>query len=290
MSCDLPQLTLQCQQKKVAPREMARGSATSDGQFCFFAPDGSNSVYKYDGQTGKWMKLPSCPHRDTTLVIIDEKLTAVGGEDWSNYTNKLLTLKQNSNKWAEVYPKMQAAHSCPTAVTTSDGSHLVVIGGYDDGGWNTRVELFQVKSRTWYKLVDLPQPLLYPSATICGDQLNVIGTESDVNGYSCSLQGLLSSDLSRVTLSWKPLPALPVTHSTTATLSGQLVLVGGGPYESPVSSIHQLLDGEWVKIGSMANARSWCLVANQSPGEIIIVGGRSGYDDLDIVEECVVAF
>ena len=81
-----------------------------------------------------------------------------------------------------------------------------------------------------------------------------------------------------------------MTHSTTATLSGQLVLVGGGPYESPVSSIHQLLDGEWVKIGSMAKARSWCLVANQSPGDIIIVGGRSGYDDLDIVEECVVAF
>ena len=45
-----------------------------------------------------------------------------------------------------------------------------------------------------------------------------------------------------------------------------------------------------MKIGSMAKARSWCLVANQSPGEIIIVGGRSGYDDLDIVEECVVVF
>ena len=103
----------------------------------------------------------------TTLVIIDVELS--WGERIGLTTPKTINIQPNSKKWVEVYPKMQVAHSCPTAVTTSDGSHLVVIRGYDDGGWNPRVELFQVRSRTWYKLADLPQPLLYPSATISGD-------------------------------------------------------------------------------------------------------------------------
>ena len=83
-------------------------------------------------------------------------------------------------------------------------------------------------------------------------------------------------------LSWKPLPPLPVTSSTTATLCGQLVLIGGSQDRSPVNSIHQLVDGQWVEIGSMTSGRGWCLVASTSPDKIIIVGG-------DSVEECVVA-
>ena len=58
---------------------------------------------------------------------------------------------------------------------------------------------------------------------------------------------------------------------------------------SSVNSIHQLVDGEWVRIGSMASDRWHCLVASPSPDRIIIVGSayygsRSEYS----VEECAV--
>ena len=69
---------------------------------------------------------------------------------------------------------MNTACYSPAVVSTSDGDYLIVIGGYDGGRWTATVELFQVKNRRWHKLTDLPQPLPYPSATICGDQLNVI--------------------------------------------------------------------------------------------------------------------
>ena len=149
-----------------------------------------------------------------------------------------------------------------------------------------------MKSRRWHQLTDLPQPLSLPSATICGDQLNVIGI--DANGYSCSLSSLPSRDqpiTSPLTLSWKPLPHLPVTQSTAATLCGQLVLIGGWQGGSPVNSIHQLVGGEWVKIGSMAGGRCHCLVVSPSPDKIIIVGGRNNPFQLrpiDEVEECLV--
>ena len=294
-----PQLTVKCHRKKTASCGMIRGSATTDGQFAYFTPWGSTSVYRYEWRREKWEALPSCPHSNSGLVIIDGKLIAVGGEDGPFLRiNKLLTLRQK--KWVEEYPPMNTARYSPAVVSTTDDEYLIVIGGWGGGGWGggglfgwhtATVELFQVKSRRWYKLTDLPQPLTRPSATICGDQLNVIG--KDANGYSCSLQALPSSDqpiTSPLTLSWKPLPPLPVTHSTAATLCGQLVVIGGRRRDgSPVNSIHQLVDGQWVEIGSMATDRFRCLVVSPSPDKIIIVGGvdRHGHN-VNYVEECVV--
>ena len=269
---------------------MTRGSATTDGHFAYFTPHYSTSVYRYEWRTEKWEELPSYLHHDSGLVIIDGKLTAVGGWDGSHYTNKLLTLQQK--KWVEEYPPMNKARSSPAVVSTSDGEYLIVIGGYvGDSCWTATIELFQVHSRRWYKLTDLPKPLPHPSATMCGDQLNVIG--DDANGYSCPFQALPSSDqpiTSPLTLSWKPLPPLPVTFSTAVTIFGQLVLIGGSRRDwSSVHSIHQLVDGQWVEIGSMTTGRHWCLVISPSPDQIIIVGGDEGFfQKLDVVEECIV--
>ena len=264
---------------------MHRGSATTDGQFAYFTPVTSTSLYQYEYSTEKWSDLPPCPYGNSGLAIIDSELTTVGGEDGRSYTNKLFTLRQR--KWIEKYPPMNTAGNRPAVVSTSDGDYLNVIGWYDGDHWTATVELFQVKNRRWHKLTDLPQPLPNPSATICGDQLlNIIGSHG--NGYSCSLQALPSSDrpiTSPLTLSWKPLPHLPGTYSTAATLCGQLVIIGGMQGLLPVNSIHQLVDGEWVRIGSMASDRQLCLVASPSPDRIIIVGG---YGALDSFEECAV--
>ena len=264
---------------------MLRGSATTDGPFAYFTPDNSTILYQYEYSTEKWSDLPPCPYRDSGLVIINSELTTVGGWDGRSRTNKLFTLRQR--KWVEKYPPMNTTCSHSAVVSTSDGDYLIVIGGHIGGGhWIATVELFQVKNRRWHKLTDLPQPLRSRSATVCGDQLNVIG--SDGNGYSCSLQALPSSDrpiTSPLTLSWKPLPHPPVIASTAATLCEQLVIIGGMQDMPLVNSIHQLVDGEWVRIGSMATHRCLCLVASQSPHRIIIVGGWGAGDS---VEECAV--
>ena len=267
---------------------MWRGSATTDEQFEYFTPHGYELVYSYQLSTEKWKELPPSPYRNSGLVIIDGELTTVGGESGSRYTNKLFTLRQG--QWVEHYPPMNTERSSPAVVSTSDGNYIVVIGGYGVGDcWTATVELFHVRSRRWYELTNLPQDLTYPSATICDNQIYVIG--HDGTGYSCSLQALLSSDqpitsqsISNI-LTWTPLPQLPVVRSTAATLCGQLVTVGGMRGVSLVNSIHQLLDGQWVEIGSMSSDRCYCLVVNPSPDKMMIVGGLGA---LDSVEECVV--
>ena len=191
---------------------------------------------------------------------------------------------------------MKTARSKTAVVSTSDGEYVLVIGGSGGGGWTATVELFQVRSRRWSDLTHLPRPLTLPSATICGNHIHVIG--GDDNGFSCSLQDLPSSDQPTMsqsrsrTISWSPLPPLPVTASTAATLCGQLVIIGGRGGRSSVKSIHQLVDGQWVEIGYMSSGRRMCLVVSSSPDKMMIVGGWgrmfSVATDLDSVEECVV--
>ena len=286
-----PQLTVQCHKKKTAPCEMRRGSATTDNQSAYFTPNGSDLVYSYQWSTEKWEKLPLSPYRSYGLVIIDGELTAVGGWGGYRYTNKVLTLRRG--RWVEHYHPMNTARSSPAVVSTSDGNYIVVIGGdVDVVGWTATVELFHVRSRRWYKLTNLPQALPHPSAIICDNKLHVIGY--DGTGYLCSLQALLSSDqpilsqsISNI-LTWTSLPQQPVVRSTAATLCGQLVTVGGKQGRSEVNSIHQLINGQWVKIGSMSSGREMCLVVTPSPDKMMIVGGWGGYMQSNNVEECVV--
>ena len=272
---------------------MNRGSATSDLQYAYLIPYGSHSAYRYEWSTEKWDELPPCPYSNSALVIIDGALTAVGGEDGSRFTNKLVTLRQR--RWVEELPSMKTARSSTAVVSTSDGEYVLVIGG-DSGGvvvgrhrhrrWNiTTVELFQVRRREWAKLTHLPQALSRPSATICGNLIHVIGRDGD--GFSCSLQDLPSSDQPTTrsrTISWSPLPRLPVTASTAATLCGQLVIIGGKRDRLFVNSILQPVDGQWVEIGSMCSGRERCLVVSPSPDKMMMVGGWR----TNTVEECVV--
>ena len=269
---------------------MIRGSATTDHQFAYFTQDDSNLVYSYEWNTEQWNELPSFTYSNFALVTIDGTLTTVGGGVYrSGYTNKLFTLRQR--QWVEEYPPMNTVRSRPAVVSTSGGDYIIGIGGSGDVDWTGTVELFQVKTRRWYKLTNIPQPLSFPSATICGNQLHVIGWED--NGYTCSIKNLPSSDEPITSqsiphlISWTPIPRLPVTHSTAATLYGQLVIIGGMQYGSTVNSIHQLVDGKWVVIGSMSSGRRDCLVVSPSPDRMMIVGGV-GAGLLDNVEECIV--
>ena len=83
------------------------------------------------------------------------------------------------------------------------------------------------------------------------------------------------------TIAWIPLPRQPVTCSTATSLSGQLVIVGGLQSGSSVKSIYQLVDEEWVEVGSLSSGRSKCLVVATSPDKMMIVGGQGGEKNVE---------
>ena len=290
------QLTVQCSPPTKGPSAIFRGSATTYQNIAYVTRPNSKSVYcSPENNQDKWKELMPCPYLNSGLVVIDGALTAVGGDDGSRYTNNVFTLRES--EWAEKHPQMNIARFRPTIVSTTDPDsghmNIFVIGGRNIGGWTNVVEVFNTGSRTWSQLASLPQYFAYPSAAIGRSELYVIGCDNE--GCSCSLQALLSSERLFQSRSiylentWKLIPHLPVKFSTAATLCGQLVIVGGRQEDgSPVNSIHQLVGGQWVKIGSMSISRSMCLVVSPSPNKIVVVGGMDDSVE-DNVEECVVS-
>ena len=267
---------------------MSRGSAAFNRTFAYITSIWSNEAYLYTISTDEWLSLPPCPHSMSALVSIDNELTAVGGSSGGNRTNKLFTLRQGS--WVEVYPPMGRRLSNVACVGISNTHHMniIVIGGFGGVGWSTAVQLLNTHSRRWSTLTSLPKPLPYLSAVVCGDLLYVIGGNCV---YSYFLSALLDRTRPYKSLQssiWKPLPDLPLYHSTPANLAGQLVCVSGRPgwrWGSPRDdSIHQLVDGQWEKIGTISSARDFCLVVTPSPDRMLVVGGYTGSSLSDIVE------
>ena len=97
-------------------------------------------------------------------------LTAVGGFD-SNYVNKLLSLV-GEGKWVEQLPCMPTKRRYTAAVCS--GKTLVVIGGESDRTLKT-VELLDIDSLQWFSVSELPHPRFCASATVCGDNLYLVG-------------------------------------------------------------------------------------------------------------------
>ena len=78
-----------------------------------------------------------------------------------------------------------------------------------------------------------------------------------------------------------------MTCSTIATLCEQVVVISGAQDGHPVNDIYQLMNGQWVKIGSMSSSKWLCLVVSPSPDRAVIVGGATEHLlPSNCVEEC----
>lgn len=286
-----PQLRLWCAQR-TAPETLWRGAAATDQNIAYFTPGGLNKVYRCILSSDEWQELPRCPYDNPGLVVIDNVLTTIGGGNASGSTNKAFTLRQD--QWKEEFPPMTTARFKVACVSYFDGSHMniIAIGGKGDGNmWTTAVEMLNTYSQTWSTLTNLPRPLPYPTATSCGDKLYVI--EHEGGSYSCSLQVHWEHPRQMTTSTmWTSLPRLPVKHSTAATLCEQLVSVGGHQGGCSDNSILQLVDGQWVRIGSLPCGREMCLVVSPSPDKLVVVGGHhispNTSTSLGTVESCTV--
>ena len=272
-----------------APEMMHFGSCTADGHMAYFRDVSTDNVHAHNATTGKWNKLPKCPHTLFALVVVNGVLTAVGGYSLG-YTNKLLSLV-GEGKWVEQLPCMPTKRRNTAAVCS--GKTLVVIGGYCGGRLKT-VELLDIDSLQWFIACELPHPLTQASATVCGDNLYLVGgVDKDGNSTTsvliCSLSALVQSAkpatlggrsekaFSQTEQVWRAVASLPVTRSTCASLNGQLIAVGGrdSHNKKTTNSVYAYdpTTYRWDVISTMPTARSHCLVAVLPGNQLMVVGG-----------------
>ena len=279
-----------------APEKMHFGSCTADGDMAYFRDQYTNNFHAHNAATGKWNKLPNHPHKNSTLVVVNGVPTAVGGYDSSeNDTNKLLSLV-GEEKWVEQLPCMPTKRYSTVAVCS--GKTLVVIGGQSDNNVKLKtVELLDIDSLQWFIASELPHPLHRASATVCGDNLYLVGG-IDKDDYpiksvlTCSLSALVQSAkpatlggrsekaFSQTEQVWREVASLPVVQSTCASLNGQLIAVGGrdSHNEKTTNSVYAYnpTTDRWDVISTMPTARRRCLVAVLPGNQLMVVGGLTG--------------
>ena len=277
-----------------APEKMCFGSCTAYGDMAYFR---DYYAHAHNAATGKWNTLPNCPYRVFTLVVVNGVLTAVGGIDSSGNTNKLLRLV-GEGKWVEQLPCMPTKRYNTAAVCS--GKTLVVIGGQSgdilSGVALQTVELMDIDSLQWFIASELPHPLYRASATVCGDNLYLVGGfdkdgKATKSVLTCSLSALVQSTkpvtlggrlkkaFSHTEQVWREVASLPVVNSTCASLNGQLIAVGGSDshykHTNSVYAYDPTTD-RWDVISTMPSARSLCLVAVLPGNQLMVVGGVTG--------------
>ena len=270
-----------------APRRMHRGSATECGNRAYFRPGFTDDILSYNSDTKKWSNLlPVCPRDRFTLTVVKGFVTAVGGRQENKYTNTLLSLVGEGGRktWEEHFPPMPTKRSY-TAVACS-GKALVVAGGEKEGDTVlTTVEVMDTDTLQWSTASSLPHPLTQSSATVCGDRAYVVGGRDKQGSLTESVfTRSLNILLQTKTLSlpgnhseWEKIADLPVFTSTSATLNGQLLAVGG--YDSRKKATNNIYSyntetNSWEVISHMHAPRSWCLVTVLPENKLMVVGGE----------------
>ena len=284
-----------------APCKMWGEVSAVDGSVAYFKPQGFKNAFAYNATTNKWSELPKCPNSYVSLAMINSLLTAIGGRTPSDeVTNSLLSL--TDNKWTKQFPPMPTKR-CVTAVVCSSKS-LIVAGGLGEGIKNLRVvEVMDTETLQWSTASSLPHPLSEATATLCGDQVYVLGGFSggpSKSVFTCSLAALLQSCQSQSLVAqlktlpltsrpkvWHQLADTPVILSTCASLHGQLLAVcGKGSDDKETTAIHMYntTTNSWEIISHMTTPRYQCSVAVLPQNELMVVYGATPSGLTDSVE------
>ena len=112
-----------------APETMSSflGSVVTHDNTAYFSV--AYDVYSYTTLQNKWTKLKQCEYEDFSMVVVNNKLTRIGG-CCVDATNSLLCLTgscSSETKWEELLPPMPTKCVSTAAVTTP--THLLVAGG-----------------------------------------------------------------------------------------------------------------------------------------------------------------
>ena len=280
---------------KQAPETLssAVGAAVVHGNTAFFSCH--FNVYSYNILEDEWTKLQQCEYQKTSLAIVHDTLTTVGGcASDCTPTNTLLSLSQSGSrwKWGKGLPSMTTERIHPATVTIT--THLVVAAGKKEylGDGLSTVEVLDTETLQWSMASSLPQDIALLQMTLCSGNVYL---SSGNTVFSCSVEGLLQScqlpphkptsiNSSKSGSIWTRQANIPVWRFSLATLGEHVLAIGG----ESTANIHcyDRATGSWSVIGEMPTPRYNALTLVSPDSELIVVGGTgdSVFNPFDITE------
>ena len=285
---------------------MIRGAAVVDEatNIAYFM-NTNGEICSYNPTTNTWNDLPTCPLFGSSLAVVNDLVTAVGGEEKTSNkpTTTLVSLetKDGEKTWKEQrqYHPIPSPRSFAAVVCTRNS--LIVAGGkkgrqYGQTYENT-VEIMDTESGLWCSAARLPYPYSRMSMTVCRDRIYMLGgfglTGRVQSVVSCSIDTLLHSQTwsswlkSRITFRsvWSLVAKLPRYHFATAiSISDQLFALGGCSSRDEnacTKCIHKynVDTNSWEYVCDMPRSVDRCLAAVLPPNKLIVVGGGVRSED-----------
>ena len=267
------------------------GGVTENVEYC-------NQVFQYDTSRNEWSRLP--PHQVVYFAMAQfvGHLITVGGmiPRGGGVTGKVYRFKEESQKWEEFIKPMPTARAHLTIATTQ--SAIVASGGaasIRDGEpvLCDTVEVYSSATSQWYTADPLPVPCGGMTSVTIADIWYQLGGSGGAKDLTTVLHAPLTTLIQRATSPthqsashtsvWKTLPDTPKYKSTAASLSGNLLAVGGYNEEIPASpAVHIFfpLTNSWVRVttGDLPEPHYACTAEQLSSNQLLVVGG---YDDQD---------
>ena len=210
---------------------------------------------------------------------------------------KVYCFQDESQKWKEFLKPMPTGRTHLSVATTQ--SAIVTSGGVT----NVRddklvvcatVEVYSSETSRWHTAEPLPVPCWGRTSTIIADTWYLLGgtgaVGKDITGVLYApLAALVQNPLAvrRFTspashmLAWKTLPNTPLKNSAAASLSGNLLAVGGRSDKTTAShTVHVFfpITNSWVRVttGDLLKPRYNCTTVLLSANQMLVVGG---FDD-----------
>ena len=268
------------------------GGATENVEDC-------NQVFQYDPSRNEWSHLP--PHQVAGFAMaqfMGHIITVGGGiPHGGGLTGKVYRFKEESQKWKQFLKPMPTARYCASVATTQ--SAIVASGG----GTGIRdgvtvpcatVEVYSSETSQWYTADPLPVPcVLMTSVTIADTWYQLGGGGTDEKDLTTVLYASLTTLIQRAISPthqsaspmsvWKTLPDTPMYMSTAASLSGNLLAVGGYNDKIPPSpAVHIFfpLTDSWVRAttGNLPEPCYGCIAVQLSSNQLLVVGGKDDQD------------
>ena len=300
----LTSLKLRWREGKRIPSRMSRWcDAVVEGDMVYVMDGGSVQIFAYDITSNNWSHLPDCTWGNGAITVINGWLTTVGGSSYSSYFNELFSLigEDGGRRWTKKFPPMPTKRKWITVRCT--GTTLIVAGGWGEGDRVlSTVEVMDTETHQWFTAADLPEPTYQASATVCGDQLYVLGRMDKDRAfiksvYTCSVSALLlsciPSSFKKTTLkyksgAWRRVADLPLIQSTCESFRGLLLATGGkmDPAGKPTAAIYvyNSTTNCWEIISHMTTGRYDCLTAVLPDNRLMIMGGVTDDGFTDTVE------
>ena len=301
---DLLGQTFQVHWSKSAPpphkSRLLPGSSTIKGTMLYISELCSRYIFTFDSVRDAWSTLPLCPQEGSSLVVIENLLTAVGGQDLKSkkVLGRLCSFAEhrstNGGAWTQVFPPMLTERLWPAVLCA--GNNLVAAGGktWSEGEELNSVEILNTKVCHWCLVSNLPKPLCRMTLSLVEDNLYVtsgsIASSSSAVVFVCSFTALIQSygqqsmgSLGSPTV-WRTVANVPCVGSAFVVFANCLLCVGGeGKADSSVHVYnHEMNHWDLVRGLKLPHACS-NPVAGVIGDHLVVVGGSDVQGDAPVV-------